>query len=420
MGVAVQSRYTASMRLWSTEESVRAGEPSFLAIAETLAAMAVSVWIGVHFGTWMHIAIGACIAPLLLLRTEPSCRSGVAYAQRLGDRLVGAGPGKSADSTLADVWQLFSFMVRLTILILIAPLVRVFVTCVHVAASPMLSLRAIPVNWWRSILSTDSAIAPEWLPLPDQIPPSDLEHGVLAIARVSRLLRFICIEAPRADNCKWHEVAFASAFVLPLFSPLLIVAVICGLTYRWSIKSTAIVWLPLLWALKPAKPADRDWDKHLRIESDLRKPQLVAAWSTFCLFVLAVKYALWAGQFELAMKAEAWRGVLSGWGVRVADSPLADAIIAAVRPGAIPLWQVAIFVNSLLGLCLWLKIRSWLAHFKHGVPPTDQSITRTLAVTFFFRHLLTSYVIICDGAIAIHLARKLPVPEIGTKLFPWL
>jgi hypothetical protein len=30
------------------------------------------VWIGVHFGTWMHVAIGACIAPFLVLRTEAS------------------------------------------------------------------------------------------------------------------------------------------------------------------------------------------------------------------------------------------------------------------------------------------------------------------------------------------------------------
>jgi hypothetical protein len=106
--------------------------------------------------------------------------------------------------------------------------------------------------------------------------------------------------------------------------------------------------------------------------------------------------------------------------MRCADSPLADAVIAVVRPGAIPLWQVAVFVNSLLGILLWWRIRDWVAHFNHGLPPTDLSITRTLGVTFFFRHLLTSYVILCDLYIAIELARKLPVPEIGWKLFPWL
>ena len=62
------------MRIWSTPESVRAGEPSALAMIETLAAMGGSVWIGVYFGTWWHVFVGAAIAPFLLLRTDLSCK----------------------------------------------------------------------------------------------------------------------------------------------------------------------------------------------------------------------------------------------------------------------------------------------------------------------------------------------------------
>lgn len=81
---------------------------------------------------------------------------------------------------------------------------------------------------------------------------------------------------------------------------------------------------------------------------------------------------------------------------------------------------MATLLNSLLGLFVWWKVRIWLAHFRHEVPVSDESITRTLAVTFFFRRLLTSYVIVCNGLMALQLARRLPVPEIGWKMFPWV
>lgn len=42
--------WAGHMRLTSTPESARAGEPSLLAIIETLLAMAASGWIGVHRG----------------------------------------------------------------------------------------------------------------------------------------------------------------------------------------------------------------------------------------------------------------------------------------------------------------------------------------------------------------------------------
>ena len=65
------------MRWVSSRESVRQGEPSVLAIVETLVAMGLSLWIAVHFATVEHVVIGACVAPLLMLRTDESAALGV-------------------------------------------------------------------------------------------------------------------------------------------------------------------------------------------------------------------------------------------------------------------------------------------------------------------------------------------------------
>ena len=74
------------MRWVSNKESVRKGEPSVLAIAETLVAMGLALWIAVHFGTVKHVVIGACIAPFLLLRTDESAVLGIRVYRWVMDR----------------------------------------------------------------------------------------------------------------------------------------------------------------------------------------------------------------------------------------------------------------------------------------------------------------------------------------------
>jgi len=85
-----------------------------------------------------------------------------------------------------------------------------------------------------------------------------------------------------------------------------------------------------------------------------------------------------------------------------------------------PIWQFDSATNAVLAIVVFFLIRSWLRHAEVGLPVPDARIDCTLGVLYFFRRLLTSYAIFCNGVVAIQLARKLPMPEIGSKLFPWL
>jgi hypothetical protein len=406
------------LRLWSTQESARQGEPSLLAILETLAAMGTSVWIGVHFHMWIHVIVGFCVAPFLMLRTDASCEQGLRWFKRSLDRVN--------ETTSPFVGILFAIVGGVPI--------RFLSTIFYLFRQPTASLFAVPGNWWRLTCSTDFAVSPEYLPHPRR--PSGLyaelaiDYDIESVTRTYRLWRSVVYGFKEAVNerrfaLRWfHWLRLLLA--VPVVSFLVFSLTLSALAYRWSIKSTALGWFPLLWALKPSRPRDRDWKTHLAIESELKKPQLVAVWSLFCLATVALKYALWAIRHGLAANIDAWRAMfqrwaaIGGWRGNIANSPLAEALVNFVRPGAIPLWQVGVLLNSLLGVYVWWKIRQWLAQYKHNAPPTDGSIDRTLGVTFFFRHLLTSYVIICDGFMALQVARKLPLPEIGQKLFPWL
>jgi hypothetical protein len=59
--------------LWvSTADSIDRGEPSVLALAETVIAVALTVTIYFYYHSLIHLAMSAAIAPLLLLRTSKS------------------------------------------------------------------------------------------------------------------------------------------------------------------------------------------------------------------------------------------------------------------------------------------------------------------------------------------------------------
>jgi hypothetical protein len=62
------------VRLFSTPESVRRGELSMLAIAETIAASGLSFWLAWRLGSIEHIVLASAITPFLLLRTRLSTR----------------------------------------------------------------------------------------------------------------------------------------------------------------------------------------------------------------------------------------------------------------------------------------------------------------------------------------------------------
>src|SRR2546430_1007967 len=134
------------MRLWSTPESVRQGEPTVLAIIETLAAMAASVWIAVHFGTWKHVLIGFCVAPFLLLRTDASCEQAVHWFDDFISKMHRSG------------WRL-SFPISMTWFLIGGPIVRVAATLVYFFREPKACLASIAANWWRMVCATDFAIS---------------------------------------------------------------------------------------------------------------------------------------------------------------------------------------------------------------------------------------------------------------------
>ena len=131
------------MRRTSTNDSVRHGEPTVLAIGETLTAMAIALVVAVQFNTLTHIAVGGCIAPLLLLRSPDSTRLAARWFRRAVDRFAVNPDGPEQDVNITAL--------KFGCLLLWSIIVRAVATLRH----PIKGVQEVPANWKRVVLCAD-------------------------------------------------------------------------------------------------------------------------------------------------------------------------------------------------------------------------------------------------------------------------
>lgn len=423
--------------MWSTPESVQQRELSLLAIVETLCAMAAYVWIGVRFGTWWHVWTAAAIAPFMLLRTDDSISRGWRYfvylrgtlaiwpKTTLGVTFVGIVALSSLVGLSSEGWLMTSVFILLGVnalpLGMCAPaLIGRFAGAITgLIQYPRESLAAIPSNWLQLVGCVDFRQSPELIPRPrGQTEPlvETKTDSILVERFVSSTNAWEAIELAWASirevrtKGKRKRVRFliAAFFVTATILPFVIPAII----FRLSIKSTAIVWLPLLWATKLPKPANEPWSAHLKLMIAGDLPRLVTLWSFLYLLLVGLKVLMYIGEHRLAMAADSWHDWLGG--------RLGAFAVALVRPGEIPIWQLASTVNAILAITLFLLLRDWLRRGEVGLANNEVTIERTVWSFFFVRRLLTTYTIGNQLVVFFLLARQMPLPTIGTTLFPWL
>ncbi len=364
-----------------------------LAIAETLVAMGLTLWIAIYFGTVRHVVVGACIAPFLLLRTDESAE--------LGIRVFGgiANVAHLPDWTF-PVRVLVGIVAIVTICLTLVP-IRMFATVVTVVRTPAAVARAIPWNWRRIAVATDSCRSPQFLPTPD-------DAAVLDTLGVGDGFDFYPVLGERFGLKGMETRWVLSVLKWPL--TWLIILPLLGfpaILYRWSLKSTAIIWFPLLWALRAVAPSDKLLKARLSLfeKSDLLRWVVLPA-SVAAVLAFALKLRFWN---EAAHAAAAWNESIAG---RIAT--------IHVAPGVIEWWQVATVLNSGIAIGLWFYVRSCLRHIELGVPRREVVVERVLGWTLFVRRLLSSYTILCVGYLYVREATTWQLPPFGGKLLPWL
>lgn len=405
------------MRLRSTPESVRAGEPTVLAIAETIFAISASTWVALHYGTVRHIAIGGCVAPFLLLRTAQSRDLGWRMWVQAHDRLLKILDlpllfkvlRKRRLSRLAFALNCFATVAVMVLVTLAACVARVAATMATFVVNPIDSLTAISDNWRRTVLGLDLFESPELIPGPDSSQSTEYLVATRPYSAVTALFRDLraIFEEPKVGGSN-----FAIAVGFPTAIVILLIITIPALVYRYSLKATAILWYPLLWACKSFHWEEMALDARLRLYLRDEYQRIARACSVVTIVGMMLKLGGAVTRLRAIELVQQLDGLLRG----TALSSLAHALIA---PEEIPLWQVAMFVNSLVLIWQWSYARAVLRRLDENVPVEAEAVHRRLGGTLFVRRVLGTYAIACSLYIAVQTAYSFPWPRLGTKLFPW-
>lgn len=220
------------MRFSSTPESAAEGEITFLAIVETLLAIALSLLLLKVSGSSAHIVAGALIAPFLLLRTEASTVNAFSIFDSHFPRLAELVPVlQSLHQRLPPALRSFTFIfVGLPLFSLFMLVIKSAATVATLIASPRETLLAIPENWLRATLAVDSRHLPEFLP--------GIETAMEAPASV--------------QSVKYAEVRrhITSGTVGSRFQKLGVFAIYASaVLYRLFLKSTSLIYFPLIWVI---------------------------------------------------------------------------------------------------------------------------------------------------------------------------
>jgi hypothetical protein len=278
------------MRFSSTIDSAKSGETTILAIIETSLAILISIFIAIRFDTLLHIIIGSCIAPFLLLRSPESTE----YGKRLFE------PKKK--NLRQDEWSESDFFQsmggELTNLILWAFIIRIFATVRYFK----LGFKFILHNWSRVTFCTDMFTPFELVPGSGPITDVLLRNlgtfislllGGIFLAVICSILFLIGIFSA-TDKQALIIILVLGAVLSGGFLMMGVAGgtgVLCFLipfAYRFSLKSTAYIWYPLIFVLKPSFPEKFSLiDKLEEIqELGLEKISRFLAWYNFFQFIL--------------------------------------------------------------------------------------------------------------------------------------
>ena len=91
-----------------------------------------------------------------------------------------------------------------------------------------------------------------------------------------------------------------------------------------------------------------------------------------------------------------------------------------VQPTVIPIWQLAMIVNSVFMIALLLFVRSCIRHIEERAPRSENVTENVITWTTITRRLFTTYTMVCTFYITVRAALELDWPELGSKAFPWM
>ncbi len=407
-----------SIRLHSTVGSVRNGDITVLAIVETVLAISITVFIAVYYETLMHIAVSACIAPLLLLRTEESTERGLRWFAKAVDTSYTSMDAYDdfLESPSSSRFVAVRIIYRMVLGVLYIPLVVVIVfglvpvsfaikivaTTYSFLRHPIYTISAIPHCWKRIALCTDMAYPPELLPGVEE----EFEKFQIYSFRgffIEMLSEF------KTQNLFNKGMQFLQ---LVVFSLIPLAAIIISFSYRWSLKSTSLVYAPLAWLMNST----------ISVRKNLNDYLLFAAKSALGKFVFYFSFAivlLSLFKIYLLFWAQSALTILDntpGWNIMtIYLAPRQLENVGVV----VDLWHVTAFINALLAIFMFFYADLVLLRMKENQQWSEKTAIAITGGNIFLRGFLSLYTITCVLYVTIKAIPPETWQQFKFQLVPW-
>ena len=260
-----------------------------LAFIETLVITGISLLVIYTTESALYLLISVCIAPLLLLRTEESQGVGLSWYRHLIENYSGYLSYNKKNRN--HDFRKFQYHASIAVLSLG---IRVAATVFCTIRSPVSALRSIPSNWYSQCFEINFRTPLEPVPGAGSFPepfdnPSSgnlvakiavkticffigVVAAIIGVQLVAAVVGLACIgvyflvlyifsliRSSVVDNVEYMLILLA---VIPVIGAILLglklikfvpnaISRFPAISYRWSLKSTFLVWSPLLWVLRP-------------------------------------------------------------------------------------------------------------------------------------------------------------------------
>lgn len=385
-----------AIRIFSNRESVEKEEISILAIVETSIATAVTISIYLYSDSIKHILFASLLAPFLLLRTKATTDQALGLGEKVwlyiskhvrsaNEKLYQRWGGKGNRETFGLLCLTFVAVIAVFVTILLITLLKIYVVLTSILKNTRHILAALPKNWRKVVLCLDSATLPEILPGIEAV-QGDKEIVSLKISIIAREMK------------KSHDV-----FKLML-SIVFVIIFVPAYAYRLSLKSTALIWSPLLWIVGSVSQV-KELPRFLHHVATLTWYRLSRYYSALVILMFAAKVAL----FVSLLQADDAGDALPGWGV----------LRHYVVPTDIPLWQVAGAVNAALAWALLFIAEPWIGDPGLDDPQKAAALRHRFWTILVVRNALSVYTALCTIYITAEIASGFALPPLRVRVFPW-
>lgn len=179
-----------------------------------------------------------------------------------------------------------------------------------------------------------------------------------------------------------------------------------SLIYRWSLKSTSIIWSPLLWVITSARQTGPIYYR-------LHEVCNTAMYKTMRIYSIVV------------LATFAWKvALLLGW-AKVSDfiqnTSFAELVMPYIAPAQLPLWQVAAAASAVLAWLLYFLADLHLKAIEVANPnrASEISLDAQIAAITVARNTLALYTTACTLYITWQIAASIEWPVVEFVVFPW-